>query len=247
MRKADNVGHPTCGHPPIAATSNSLKPQKVSPLIIGPRFTTSTHTIKIEQSLLQSIAIGGIGFLRFFQGFDINSGERVLALTDSSESPAFVPAEWCLPVLEPLAPYTLVSVAAHLLAGYVLSLTAPGNTLLVHEADVTFEAALRAQASRKNVKPVFVASDRDKVDTGGYIYLHPGFSHHPIQSAVPCNATVFISFSQGLKSDILRETIAKHLAPGCLRISKETLLGNAIRSYSQSNSIMNLLPRLEQA
>lgn len=220
--------------------------QKVTPLRAAPLLSSNTRTVQIKHSLLQSITVSGAGLLRLFTGVDLKTGETLLALASSSESPAVVPAAWCLPVPDAPAPHTLVSVAAHLLAEYLLLLTPPGGTLLVHEADTALESALLAQASIKKVNPVFVTSNLLSRRAGSSIFLHPKFPRHTVRSVVPKNTTVFVAFSRGAESDVVRNAIADCLGPGCLRISEDTVLSNAVISYPQSDSI-NLLPRLEVA
>ncbi|KAI9154717.1 polyketide synthase-1 [Paramyrothecium foliicola] len=220
--------------------------QKVTPLRAAPNLNRSTRTIQITQSSLKSIAVSGAGLLRLFVGLDNHTGETLLAMTGSSESPAVVPAAWCFPVPEAPAPHTLVSVAAHLIAEYLLLLSPPGSTLLVQEPDVALESALLVQASYKKVTPIFVTSSLPNRRTGSSIFLHPKFSRHTTRSAVPKNTAVFVSFSRSTESDLVREAVIDCLAPGCLRIGEDAVLSNTVLSYPQSDS-MNLVPRLETA
>ena len=50
----------------------------------------STEIFGIKYSLLWSLAVGGVGFLRLCIGIDEKTGETVLALSDTSTSPITV-------------------------------------------------------------------------------------------------------------------------------------------------------------
>lgn len=74
-------------------------------------------------------------------GVDEVTGETVLALTGSSESPAKVSAQWCISIPKKPAASTLISVATNLIAEHILSLAPQESTLLVNEPDLTLKAA----------------------------------------------------------------------------------------------------------
>ena len=107
----------------------SLELYKVSPLRLSASPAAGYRTVRLRYSLLQSLAVGGAGFLRLCMGIDEVTGETLLAITGSSESPAKVPAPWCISFPKKVAASTLISVATNLIAEHILSLTPRGGTL----------------------------------------------------------------------------------------------------------------------
>lgn len=225
----------------------SIELHKVSPLKLFVPPADQYRTVRLTYSLLQSLAVGGAGFLRLCMGVDEVTGETVLALTGSSESPAQVSAQWCISLPKKAGASTLISVATNLIAEYILSLTPRGSTLLVNEPFLALQAALRAKASGKNVNTTFTTAElrNDKDDTS--VFLHPNFPQHVIQAAVPSSVTVFLHFSRGPASDVVRDAVIKCLPPTCLRISDEGVLSHEIRAFSKPETAATLAQTLQNA
>ena len=224
----------------------SLELHKVSPLRLSVSPAAEYRTVRITYSLLQSLAIGGAGFLRLCLGSDEVTGETVLAFIGSSESPAKVPAQWCISVPRSAAASTLISVATNLIAGQILSLTPRGSTLLVNEPSLTLQAALRAKASGKNVNTAFTTAElrQDKDDTS--VFLHPNFPQHVIQATIPPSVAVFVHFSRSAASDAVRDAVTKCLTPTCLRISEEALLSHEVNAFSKPERATTLAQMLQE-
>lgn len=214
-------------------------------LALGRATTTNCRTVRITLSLLQSLAIGSAGFFRLCVGVDVETGEAVLALSGSGESPADIPARCCITISEAPTPSTLASVAARLIADRVLSLTPNGATLLVNEPDSALQWALQANATGKNVKTVFTTAKIAEEATNSHLtFLHPDLPQHVIQSVIPSSAAVvFVHLSRGVRADAVRDAVAKYLPPACLTIHEETLLSHEVQLFSQPD----LAPVLQSA
>ena len=225
----------------------SIEIHKVSPLKLSLSPAAECRTVRITYSLLQSLAIGGAGFLRLCMGTDEVTGETVLALTGSSESPAKVPARCCISFTRRAAASTLISVATYLIADHILSLTPRGSTLLVNEGSLTLQAALRAKASGKNVNIAFTAAElrQDKDDTS--VFLHPNFPQHIIQATIPSSVAVFVHFSRSAASDAVSVAVTKCLPPTCLRIGEERLLSHQVNVFSKHETAASLAQMLQNA
>jgi acyl transferase domain-containing protein/NAD(P)-dependent dehydrogenase (short-subunit alcohol dehydrogenase family) len=226
----------------------ALELHRVSPLRLATAPATKYRTVRITHSLLQSLAVGAAGFLRLCAGVDVETGEVVLALSSSCESPANVPAQWCIPLLQTPAASTLVSVAANLIAEHILSFTPEGGTLLVNEPDSALHSALQSKANGKNVNTVFTTAElRPNREGTSVVVLHPSFPQHVIQSMVPASTAVFVHFSRGATSDAVRDAIVKSLPPACLRVSEEAVLSHEVNAFSELEPTMSLAPMLQKA
>ncbi|XDG10245.1 hypothetical protein ABKA04_009860 [Annulohypoxylon sp. FPYF3050] len=227
--------------------NEALELRKVSPLVHDQIPSTQFRTVRITHSLLQSIAVGAAGFFRLCVGVDVQTGDMVLALSDSNRSPANIPAHNCIALTETSASSTLTSVAAQLIAEQVLSLTPKGATLLVNEADSSVQFALQAKASFKNIRTIFTTATFGEEKNDHSIFLHPHFPQHVIRSLVPASTAVFVHFSRGTQSDAVRDTLVNYLPPACVRVSEEVLLGHEVKSFSEANLAQALKKAYEGA
>ena len=225
----------------------SLELHKVSPLRLSVPPAAEYRTVRITYSLLQSLAVGGAGFLRLCMGVDEVTGETVLALVGVSESPAKVPAQWCISSPKKAAASTLISVATNLIAEHILSLTPRGSTLLVNEPSLTLQAALRAKATGKNVNTAFTTAElrQDKEDAS--VFLHPNFPQHVFQATIPSSVALFVHFSHSAASDAVRDAITKCLKSTCLRIGEESVLSHEVNISSKPETAMTLAQMLQKA
>jgi acyl transferase domain-containing protein/SAM-dependent methyltransferase/NADP-dependent 3-hydroxy acid dehydrogenase YdfG len=225
----------------------ALELHKPSPLRLAIAPATRYRKVRTTHSLLQSLAVGAAGFFRLCAGVDVETSEVVLALFGSSESPANIPAQSCIPLTETPAASTFVSVAANLVAEHILSFTPEGGTLLVNEPDSALQSALQTRANGKNVNTVFTTAElrQDKDSTAVFLYLN--FPQHVFESMVPASAAVFVHFSRGATSDAVRDAIVKCLPPACLRISEEAVLSHDVSAFSEPEPTMNLAQMLQKA
>lgn len=225
----------------------SLELHKVSPLKLFVPPAAQYRTVRITYSLLQSLAISGAGFLRLCMGIDEVTGETVLALIGSSESPAKVSTQWCIPLPKKAVASTLISVAINLIAEHILSLTPRGGTLLVNEPFLALQAALRVKATGKNVKTAFTTAELRQNKDDSSVFLHPQFPQHVIQAAIPSSVAVFIHFSGSAASDAVRDAVIKCLPPTCLRINEDGVLGHEVNRFSKPEAATSLAQMLQKA
>ncbi|KAI0882956.1 uncharacterized protein GGS22DRAFT_190934 [Annulohypoxylon maeteangense] len=213
----------------------ALELRKVSPLVHSQKPSTQYRTVRITHSLLQSVAVGTAGFFRLCVGTDVQTGDLVLALSDSNRSPANIPAYNCIVLPETPTASTLTSVAANLISEQILSLTPKGATLLVNEADSAVQSALQAKANFKNIRTIFTTATFGQEKNSHSVFLHPRFPQHVIRSLVPTSTAVFLHFSRGSQSDAVRDVLVNYLPPACVRLSEEALLSNEVKSFSETN------------
>ncbi|KAK3299648.1 polyketide synthase [Chaetomium fimeti] len=229
------------------AKGKAFEVQKVSPLRLS-NAPAGSRTVRVTHSLLQSIAISGVGFLKPTAGLDAVTGEAILALAGSSESLVEVPAAWCIPLTGGTTAAlvsTLLSIAADLVAEHILSLTPYGSTLVVHDADANVQSSLASKAVGKEVNIVFATSQLRKDEAGVSHFLHPNFPRHTVKSVIPASAAVFVSFSRGAASDAVRETILKFLPPGCFAVREEAMLSH--KPIATLTALVDLTSILQKA
>ncbi|KAF3484360.1 polyketide synthase [Arthroderma uncinatum] len=225
----------------------ALELHKVSPLRLASIPSTAYRTVRITHSLLQSVVVGASGFFRLCVGIDIKSGEIVLALSSSGESPANIPEQSCILLSKMPDADTLVSVAAQLVAEYILSITPEGGFLLVNEADLALQSALQSKANNKNVSAIFTTAELQENNNGISVFLHPNFPQHVIKFIIPNTAAVFVHFSRGVASEAVKDAITPFLPPGCLMVNEEAVLGHKINAISIPELKMNLAQVLQNA
>ena len=198
----------------------SIELRKVSPLKLLSPPVAQYRTVRIRYSLLQSLAVVGVGFLRLCIGDDEVTGETVLTLTGSSESPTKISAELCIRIPTKAAASTLLSVASNLIAEYSLSLTPQGSILLVNEASLALQVALRAKVTGKSIGITFTTAELRQNRDNTSVFLHLNFPHHVVQAKIPSSVAIFVHFSRGAASDTVRDAITKCLPSMCLKISE---------------------------
>ena len=196
--------------------------------------------VRTRYSLLRGLAVSSAGFLRLYMGIDEVTGETLLALSGSSESPAKVPAPWCISFPKKVAASTLISVANNLIAGNVLSFTPHGITLLINGPSLALQAALRAKAAGKNVNTAFTTAElrQDKDDAS--VFLHPIFPQHVIKATIPSSVGVFVHFSRSAVSHAVRDAITKCLTLTCLKISEEGVSSHEVNASSKVETAITL-------
>lgn len=215
----------------------ALELQRVSPLRLAHVPATNYRTVRLTHSVLQSVAVAAAGFFRLCTAVDFMTGERVLALCGSSDSPANVPEQWCIGLDKTLEVSTLLAVAANILAEQILSLAPKGGTLLVNEPDSALQSALQVKANCKHVHVVFTTSELKGTTTGdaSAVFLHPNFPQHVIQSIIPTSTAVFVHFSRGARSNAVREAIVKYLPAACLHINEDALLSHEVNTFCETD------------
>ena len=225
----------------------SLELCKVSPLKLSSQPAAQYRTVRITYSLLQSLAIGGVGFLRLCMGIDEVTGETLLAFVDSSESPSRVSLHACIQLPKSAAASTLISVATNLIAENILSHTPQGSTLLVHEPSLALQAALRSKANGKNVSTTFTTAELRENKDNASVFLHPNFPQHVVQATIPSSVAVYAHFSHSAASDLVNDAIVKCLQPTCLRIGEAAVLSHEVKAFSKPEAATTLAQMLQKA
>lgn len=225
--------NPTVGTVRLAGAGNTCELQQVSPLRRPVNGKSGYRTIRITHSLFRSVKIGNVGLFRLCAGFDVVNGEQVVALSDSDESPAVIPSQWC--VKRDISPSKmdkpeelLVSLAAYLLADSITSLVSLGDAILIHEPDMTTVSIVQFLARKKKIEPYFTtAYPSSHADVE---FIHPESSRSAIQNILPPSIGAMVSFTGERESGTLESVIASCLPARCTTFSISSFLGKEVQS-----------------
>lgn len=214
-----------------------LELQRVSPLRLARVPAARYRTVKITHSVLYSVAVMASGSFRLCTAVDVITGERLLALSGSNESPANIPEQWCISLDETLYIPNLVAVAANIIADYILGLIPEGASLLVNEPPSALQSALQKKANVKHVNAVFITSglDETKIACPTSVSLHPNLPRHIIESIIPASTAVFVHLCRGSKSNAIKDAIVKCLPAACLKINEDTLISHGVSTLSETD------------
>lgn len=172
-------------------------------------------TLRISHSLLQSIRIEPTGNLFLCLGSIVETGESVLALCERNESVVQVPTEWTVRCNSPVDHSTiLASVASHLLAQKITSITPADGTLLIHEPENFLVPALSKHAADRNITLHYTTTSLENKVTGA-IYVHPLAPHRLIKGALPGNVSLFVDLSVTRAINEIGNRIAECLRSTC--------------------------------
>lgn len=196
----------------IACTESSYELRDSYRLHPWPRSNSiSKVNIRVSYSVLQCIKIKSVGYLCLCLGSIMETGQPILALSETSASIIHVPKEWtvrCDSSVQPSA--ILLSVAGTLLAQYLTSITPMNGTLLVHEPDSFLVSALAKQAADRNIR-LHCTSSKIGCQGSDWIYIHPNAPQRLIKGALPRNISLFMDLSVRRNIDNMGDRIAKCL------------------------------------
>lgn len=224
----------------LVGAGKSFAVQETSPLRQHATADAGASPIRITHSLLQSVRVGDAGFLRIAYGVNVASQKPVLALLGSSESPAVVPAQWCVELDAIHSPSSLVAIAANIIAERVVSAVPKSGTLLVHEPDTVIKSAIKARVAAKNIKVVFTTSQQN-ADGNDWRHIHLKASQQQVRKLIPSSIAAFVHFSKG-SQDNGRQLILNVLPRQCICIEESDLLSNEVHPVSgESEDLTELL------
>ncbi|KAJ2972236.1 hypothetical protein NQ176_g7270 [Zarea fungicola] len=222
-----------------------LELQKLSPLQLERSVQGASRRIRVLYSVLQSISVQSSGFLRLCIGVDVRTGENLLALSGSNELQGDIPSDWCIPLREELSPTELLSIAAGLVARYILSLVPPAGNLLAIDADPILQLMLVKQAKVKNVKCFLITSTAGEKSIAKFTHHNTPLLNSGLETS--STASVLIHFSRGPKSDAVRELLEARLPRSCLRLTEGNVVGYSASAVYNSQHAAGVNAVLQQA
>ena len=173
-------------------------------------------TIQVSYSLLQSVKFGSAGYLCLCLGSVVDSGQSVLALSDTNQSIIKVPKELTIAYdSRSDAVRILLSVTSNLFAGYVASIVPMSGTLVVHEPDVFLVPAIVRRAADKKIA-LFCTTSKSELQGPGWTYIHPHSTNRLVKRAIPLHVSVFVDFDKHCNFGDVGTRISKNLPSHCM-------------------------------
>jgi len=195
----------------LASNGPSYELQSVSPLRLREtnHFDGRRRTFHISHSVLPMIRIGQSGFFMLVAGTDTDTGEHLVAVSDSAQSPASTLAEWSIPVTSPPPVQTLALVAAQLVARSLHALAPRSGTILIHEAGPALAHAIAEEFEQAQVGVQFVSTKRASMK--GCAVVHPNLPLRLIERIIPHDVSLFVNLARETGAVVVGESIAKSL------------------------------------
>ena len=188
--------------------------------------TTSTTfaTIRVSHSLVSSLPIATNGYLYTVLGTVIDSGEQVLALSQTQASIVNVPEGHFIPCHVPIGrEIAFISfVANNILASFIVARVSGGDTILVHEADSLFTVVLSHHAAKKQVHVVHITTQSRGERPSG-ICIHPYASERGIREMLPEKTSLFVDLSTDMINKSVVARIAAYLPVQCVYLDNSKL------------------------
>ncbi|KAF7587612.1 hypothetical protein BBP40_006993 [Aspergillus hancockii] len=223
--------------------------QILSPLRVSPQYSTTLEcrTIRLTFSLLQSIRIRTAGFFRPCLGYDVDSGEPVLALSPSAECPAHLPVQYCQTVASLDDPVTfLTTIGCNVLADSIMSLVPQSGTLVMHEAESPLISSILSHANGKRVKTVFTSA-KPGSKSNNCVVIHPRSSGRVVKGLLPSKIDVFVHISGDDASLTVGNLIKSVLPPGCQHIDRNFLISNHAKGLVEGAALDEISALLTKA
>ena len=174
-------------------------------------------TIQVSHSLLQTVRFESAGYFCLCLGSVVDSGQSVLALSDTNRSIVHVPKELAIACNSGSdALKILLSVTSNLFAGYVTSVIPTGGTLVVHEPDSFLVSALARRAAHKEIA-LLCTTSKSELRGPSWIHIHPHSTNRLIKLAIPSNASLFMNFDKHCNVSDIGTRISKILPSHCMR------------------------------
>ncbi|KAF4539204.1 Beta-ketoacyl synthase [Lasiodiplodia theobromae] len=216
----------------LVGTKDSYELREPSPLKPAPA-TEGKVVIKVTKSLLQSVKVPTAGYYFLCYG-TTESGETVVAFSDSSESVIAVPKNWTVPHSAKVDPAkALLSIAANILADLVTTVAPAQGTLLAHDPDPIVAAALSRQAAAKRIRVFFTTTQANK-KRPNWIYIHPNSPRRLLKKSLPKGVSLFINLS-GRDDSKLIDEISEYLPAGCTLSDRSPFFGNTVEMRPAAN------------
>ncbi|KAI0199936.1 polyketide synthase PksB [Astrocystis sublimbata] len=223
----------------LTNAENAWQVLKTSPLQLPTDNTADRRTVRITHSLLRSLKIGDFGFFRLCMGIDTVTSEAVIALSNSEESPAVIPQQWCIKISSSSSnlgkPWELlISLASYIIADRITSMVVEGDAILVHEPDATITSAVKLLARERNVTVNFTSAYPSS--NPDVRFVHPESPRSVAQDQLPASLGAMVYFPGGRDSASVQSVLAKCLPRRCNLVPISSLLGNEVQSLASIES-----------
>ncbi|KAK1960815.1 PKS-NRPS hybrid [Colletotrichum sublineola] len=171
-----------------------------------------TVSVAVDYAVLRSVKLPSSDYLFLVLGKDVSSGKAVFALTDSQRSVVKVDRQWTIPCAGPISQskQTLVALHAQLMALTAVAAVAPGQSLVVLDADKSLASALSARCAAKCVRLALFSTEsglerkhNGSGSASNIFHVHRLESRQYFKAKLPSNIGCFLNLS-GSQQDVAR-------------------------------------------
>ena len=181
--------------------------------------------IQITHSVLRYIHIASVGYMMLCSGKELTTGEPVIALSSSAESPAPALMTWTIPLGQTDPARALLTISASIVAREIVALAQPECTVWIHGSDSILLTALTHQAAKNNLRVFFTSSVKANCNEHCQ-YIHGNFSRRLIPNYIPSGCAVFVDLSG--KSTSVGKLIAECLPTHCSTFNATHFFGTSV-------------------
>ncbi|RAL11483.1 lovastatin nonaketide synthase [Aspergillus homomorphus CBS 101889] len=196
--------------------------QRHSPLHMHPAlpFSCETRTIRVTHFFLSTLSIVSGAHLRLCVGVDIRTQETLFAVSPTLQSPAMVPADWCITLDRQTDPVAMLSaISSYLVAHSISQLASTGDMLVVHEPHPYVVDILQNLLGSRSIGLQITTSEKNPGKE--WLFVNKNFPERVVRDILPSTTTKFLDLSA--KSEAAR-VIVRCLPRSCQIIDPATVL-----------------------
>lgn len=177
----------------VGGRDDKFELSSISPLRVAPSWPSAEQRmeIRVSTSTLQAIKIHNAGYFTVISGVDIASGQNVVALTTSHESPALTLKCWARPVPRPPSPNVTLRLAAKILADSILESIANSGVALIYGADSLLSRAITEKTSRSSARVLLSSSIKN--EDANHVYIPSKTPTRMLLKYIPPDTTYFLN------------------------------------------------------
>lgn len=205
----------------IPIGKDSREVQQPSPIRIPQSlpFSCDIRTIRIKYFLLSTLRVTDGSRLRICVGADTATQETHLVASPVSESPAVIPAAWCIPLGQRDPFSALAATSAYLVARSITHHVSDDDVLVLHDPAASVVDALLNILSARSMS-LFITTSK-KNNARGWRYVDENSTERVVRDLLPFGTTKFLDLSAGSKAS---ETIEECLPHHCQTIDPARIL-----------------------
>ena len=201
-------------------------------------------SMKVKYSTLSTIRITSAASLFVCIGHDIQTGETILALSQTNSSFISVPENWTFrcDIPDNREEQFLSSIARELLAKYLVTITPRNGILVLEEPDIILTNSIAHYTPHHAVYTKYITSDSGQFGSQ-WIRLHRRAPERDIRSKLPSNASLYVDLSRCVDSAKHASQVQKCLPKDCTILPTHELFLNEamINSTYTQDSIIDTL------
>ncbi|KAI1076749.1 hypothetical protein F5B20DRAFT_583920 [Whalleya microplaca] len=204
-----------------------------------------TSGIQLSISLLKAVRITEASSAFISVGNLVETGDRVIVLSDSLDSRVYAPVAWTLPAPKSRehALNALVSLYTQILARGILATVNQGKAIAVFNPGYTLGETL-AKLSPENGIRLVLLTTKAKSCTQPWTFVHSRATRRSIQRVLPSNISTFVDMDEQSETSSLVQSC---LPSNCQKFKQSDLIGDSSRLDSSPTGIREVSEHIQLA